>query len=306
MASYTSLPANEQRSWIMKWMESLPRPTKTYHSDTYDRIAKQHNFDGQGKTALITGGASGVGLTITRAFAEANVARIVSISRSVESQEKTRAELEKDFPSVKYIFYQASVTDYEKLENILKEVGSIDILILNAALAHRRADATDISAEEVRDAFEVNAVAPFVLTKSYLAMPMPASGFRTIINISAGAAHMPGFHRVGYGPSKAAGHQIMQNFAQQFKDKNVRVFSFHPGSYYTPGVAANIPKDAIQWDGENLAAHFARWLAGPESDFLHGRFLWAHWDVDELIELKEKLEKDPNFMTIGLVVPPME
>ena len=105
-----------------------------------------------------------------------------------------------------------------------------------------------------------------------------------------------------FRPSKAAGVQVMQQFASQFKDdENIKIVSFHPGSFYTPGVAANFPKGAVKWDEEDLPAHFALWLAGPESKFLHGRFVWANWDVDELIALKETMAEDPRFLTIGLI-----
>jgi NAD(P)-dependent dehydrogenase (short-subunit alcohol dehydrogenase family) len=108
--------------------------------------------------------------------------------------------------------------------------------------------------------------------------------------------------RVGYGSSKAAGVQIMQQFAYQYKDDpSVNIFLFHPGAFYTPGVAANFARADVKWDEEDLPAHFALWLAGPETRFLHGRFMWANWDVDELIVLKERLEKEEAFLTIGLI-----
>lgn len=250
---------------------------------------------------MVTGGASGVGYSISKAFAEASVARIAIVSRSIEAQEKAKAELETEHPTVQVLLYQASVTDNARMTQILQELGRVDVLILNAAAAHRRAEATSITADEMNEAFETNVIAPFNLSKAYLAMPMPAGGSKTIINISAAAAHLPGHFRVGYGTSKAAGVQVMQNFASQYRDSGVRVFSFHPGSYYTPGVAANIPKSMMEWEDIDLPAHFARWLAGSESDFLHGRFLWANWDVNELIALKEKVENDASFLTIGLI-----
>jgi hypothetical protein len=52
---------------------------------------------------------------------------------------------------------------------------------------------------------------------------------------------------------------------------------------------------------EKLPGDFAVWLAGPEADFLTGRFVWAQWDVDELIGMKEKVAQDPSLLTIGLV-----
>lgn len=61
-------------------------------------------------------------------------------------------------------------------------------------------------------------------------------------------------------------------------------------------------KEAFAWEDVELPADFAVWLAGPQSDFLQGKYLWAEWDVDELIALKESLEKDPNLLKIGLVL----
>lgn len=283
-------------------LESRPRPTKTYHFKPYDRISKHHGFDGQGKTILVTGGASGVGYAISKAFAEAGVPRIAIVSRSVDAQEKAKSELETAYPSVQILPYQASVTDNTRMTQILQELGPIDVLILNAAVAHRRAEATAITTEEMQEAFETNVIAPFNLSKAYLAHPMPASGRKTILNVSSAGVHLPGHFRVGYGSSKAAGVQVMQSFASQYKeDENVKIFSFHPGSFYTPGVAANMPKGAVEWEDVDLPAHFAVWLAGPDSGFLHGRYLWANWDVDELTEVKDRLESDATFLTVGLI-----
>lgn len=49
----------------------------------------------------------------------------------------------------------------------------------------------------------------------------------------------------------------MQSFASQYQGDNVRIFSFHPGTLYTPGVAQNLAKGAIEWEDVDLPAHFA-------------------------------------------------
>lgn len=287
----------------MGFFQAMPRPTQTYHTQSYDRIAKQHGFDAQGKTILITGGASGVGYHISRAFAEAGVARIAIISRSADDQEKTKSELEAAFPSTKILPYLASITDTKRTNEILQELGSIDVLILNAAVAHRRGEGVDISVEEVQDAFNTNTVAPFAITKAYLSMANPEK--KTVLNVSSAAVQVSGF-RIGYGPSKAAAVQVMQHFAAEQKDDNVKIISFHPGAIWTPGTEKTLgkifTKDASHWEDINLPAHFALWLAGSESAFLHGRFVWAQWDVDELIALKGTLGKHSNVMKVGLVL----
>ena len=286
----------------MSFFESFQRPTETYHSTTYDRIARHHGFDGKGKTVLITGGATGIGYSLSKAFAGAGVARIAIISRSPGAQEKAKIDLEAAYPSTQILPYRASISNSTRMTEILRDLGTVDILVLCAAVYHRRAKATEIHTQEMQDVFDTNVIAAFNLTKAYLATPLPAAGQKTIINISSAAAQMRSPLRAGYGPSKAAVTQMMQHFAFEQESDHVRIFSFHPGAYYTPAAAEIYTKDAIKWEDINLPAHFALWLAGPESGFLNGRYVWAAWDVDELITLKDRLMKDPSFLTIGLVL----
>lgn len=283
--------------------ECLPRPTKKYHNTTYERIAKRNGFDGHAKTILITGGAGDVGLSICHAFAEAGVTRIAIVSRSAAPQQKAKAELEAAHPSTQILTYQASVTDHDCMAAILHELGTIDVLILAAASIHRRANATELSMQEMRDSFDTNVLAPFTLTKAYLATPLPASGHKTVINISSAVVQVSRTQRAGYGSSKAAAAQLMQHFAAETAPEDcMRVFSFHPGALYTAAVAGHFPKEGMLWDEVGLPADFALWLAGPESGFLHGRHVWANWDVDELVGLKGRLLEDPSFLTVGLVL----
>lgn len=287
----------------MSFFRSLPRPVETYHSATYDRIAKRNSFTGTGKTILITGGASGVGYSISKAFAQSGATRVAIVSRN--PSETAKRDLEAAYPSTRVSLYSASVTNSERMIDILHELGTVDVLVLCATSCHRRANATDISSEEMQDSFDVNVIATFDLIKAYLNMPGSTNLVsKTILNISSAAIQVQSSRRVGYAASKAATAQVLQHFAWEATERNqVRIFSFHPGAFYTPAVAGHFSNDeSMMWDHLDLPGHFALWLAGPESDFLHGRFVWANWDVDELIALKDKLAGDPNFLTIGLVL----
>lgn len=191
----------------MPSLEPLPRPTKIYHATTYDRIAKHNCFDGKGKTILITGGASGIGYSFSKAFTEAGVARTAIVSRSPGSQEKAKTDLEAAFPSIQILPFQASVTDNNRITEVLQKLGTIDVLVLNAAVAHRCAQATEISTEEMQDAFDTNVIATFNIAKAYLAMPLPAAGRNTILNASAAAVHLQSSSRVGYDLAKSLGRK---------------------------------------------------------------------------------------------------
>lgn len=56
-------------------------------------------------------------------------------------------------------------------------------------------------------------------------------------------------------------------------------------------------------DTENLPGQFAVWAASNEAKFLHGRFVWAKWDVTELREgpIRERLDDDEQFLRVGVV-----
>ena len=49
-----------------------------------------------------------------------------------------------------------------------------------------------------------------------------------------------------------------------------------------------------------LPGSFFVWASTKQAAFLHGRFVWCHWDVDELVTMKPRLEADPGFLRIGL------
>lgn len=285
----------------MSLFRSMKRPTTAYHSTSYPRIAQHHGFEGHGKTILVTGGAGGLGYHIARAFAAAGVARLAILSRSRDSQDQAKARLELEFPSTEVMLFQASVTDSRRVQAVFAELGTVDVLVSSAAAIHRRARATDLTADEIQDSFDTNVIATFNITRAYMDLPAPASGVKTVINVSSAALQVSNTLRVGYGSSKAAAACILQHFASEHSRDEVKILSFHPGFFFTPAMARmGFTKENSAWDEVDLPAHFALWLAGPESDFLNRRHVWANWDVDEMIALKEKLEGDRDFLTIGL------
>jgi len=50
----------------------------------------------------------------------------------------------------------------------------------------------------------------------------------------------------------------------------------------------------------SLPADFMVWLASSEAAFLKGRYVWANWDVEEMLARKEEIEADPNLLTMTL------
>lgn len=288
--------------------KDFPRPSqiKTYHTQTYARInPSKSGFNGKGKTIFITGGATGVGYSICRAFADTGVAKIVIVSRSPKPLEKAKQDLTEAHPGLEVHTKQLSVDDTDAVTQAMKEAGPIDVLVLNAFYSHQQAvPSTTIAASEVAKTFNTNVVANYHMMTTYIgSMPTPNSGDKTILVVSSAGSHLSIPMQVGYGASKAALSRMVGQLALEHAPEkdHVKLVSFHPGAIYTAPAQEHYGPDAFEWEDVSLPGDFAVWLASGESGFLHGRFVWAEWDVDELLALKGKMAEDPTFLTIGLV-----
>lgn len=64
--------------------------------------------------------------------------------------------------------------------------------------------------------------------------------------------------------------------------------------------AGNHPKDVPIWDDVSLPGAMAVWLSGTQADFLHGRVVFANWDAEELLQMRDKIQGDPTQLKIGI------
>jgi len=277
-----------------------PAEIKTYHKSSYDRISPEKTFNGQGKTVLITGGASGIGLASAESFARAGVQHLVLVQRRQEALDEAKKSLGSKFPNVKITTYAASVTDYEKITSLLKEVGQIDVLVSNAGWSHPFGPSKDVKLADFQATFEINVFATFHIIKEFLALA--STGPRTIIVTSSAVSQLVNPGQIGYGPSKASSNIVVQHFANETANEDVTVQTFHPGAIYTPGVKGLVPEDFFAWEDVELAGDFAVWLASDEAKFLAGKFVWAQWDVDELLTLKERMAANPLLLTTTIML----
>ncbi|KAI7207062.1 hypothetical protein KC343_g2693 [Hortaea werneckii] len=278
-------------------LTKIPRPVETYHRESYSKILPS-NFDYNNKTALITGSSSGIGYAIAKAFAVAG-ARVVIISRSPNQLEDARWDLQ----AFNVLAYTASVGDESRMKQIFDKVGQIDILVLNAAYIHDFGPTVELPEDQMQASFDMNVIAQWKLVKAFMGLPMPSSGTKTVINISTAGIHLALPHQAAYIASKTAFAQLCQQLATEHTPKEgFRIFSMHPGAIYTPAVAKNMGRDDFPWEDVNLPADFCLWLASGQADFLHGKFVWAQWDVDELIALKSKIVREQSFLQMSLVM----
>ncbi|EOH74967.1 SDR family NAD(P)-dependent oxidoreductase [Enterococcus raffinosus] len=182
------------------------------------------NFEG--KVALITGAAHGIGKGIAEKFAAAG-AHTVIVDYNPETGTKAATEITEKY--VKSLFIQADVSDPQALvdarEKVFKEFGRIDILVLNAGVAFAN-KMNDISFEEWNKTLSINLTGLFNTVKAFYDDFQTNNG--SIVYISSGSALSGTGGGVSYPASKAGGEGLIRGLAKELGPKGVNVNAIAP------------------------------------------------------------------------------
>jgi NAD(P)-dependent dehydrogenase (short-subunit alcohol dehydrogenase family) len=207
-------------------------------------------IDLTGKTALITGGAGGIGRAISQTLAEAG-ARVIIICRDRVKAEETKALIEKKKARADYyILDLADEHDREKgMKQILNEQGPIDILVNNAGISGHMGPVAATPLKELQSVLEVNLSAPFHLAQKVIPS-MQEKGFGRIINISSVAPRVNPAFSVTYNMSKAGLNSFTASLSREVAASGITVNALAPGLVMTdriktkrlPGLAAESGK----------------------------------------------------------------
>ena len=183
-----------------------------------------NNFEG--KVALITGGAHGIGKGIAKQFAERG-AHTVIVDYNEENGKKTESEL--TFGNVKSLFVKTDVSDFSALEKVRDEVfskfGRIDILVLNAGVAFAN-KLNDITVDEWNKTIAINLTGLFNTVKVFYDDFLSNNG--SIVYISSGSALSGTGGGVSYPASKAGGEGLIRGLAKELGPKGVNVNAIAP------------------------------------------------------------------------------
>ena len=194
----------------------------------------------EGKVAMITGGASGIGAASARLFAEhgAGVA-IADLNDNLGRQ--VADEISAAGGQALYRHLDTSEEDewIEVMKSVLERFGRLDIMLNAAGVSGRGADgATSPRVEKLDIAnwnhvMAVNATGVFLGTKHAIG-PMLAAGGGSIINISSIYGIVGSINSASYHASKGAVRTFTKAAAAQYAAQGVRVNSVHPGFVDTP------------------------------------------------------------------------
>ena len=188
-------------------------------------------FDLTGKVALITGSSRGIGEAIARAMAS-HGARVVVSSRSAEACRAVADDINARIGRAAAVAIACHIGRKRELEALVREtlaqLGTIDILVLNAAVNPFYGSLSDIPDSAFDKILDCNIRANHWLCQLVLpAMRERRSGAIVIISSIAG---LHGQRALGtYGLSKAADMQLARNVAAEFGSYNIRANSIAPG-----------------------------------------------------------------------------
>jgi len=186
-----------------------------------------------GKVAVISGGASGIGLGVAGKLALFG-AKVIILDKNAEKGMAAEKELKKNSVDIRFIECDVRLPEQckEAVDKIYGIYGRIDILFNNAGIAIRK-NAVDLEPEEWDLALDVSLKGQYLLTK-YTVPVMKANGGGSIINTGSGWSLKGGPDAVSYCAMKGGTLNMTRAMAIDFGKYNIRVNCICPGDIDTP------------------------------------------------------------------------
>ncbi|MCM3636352.1 SDR family oxidoreductase [Sporosarcina luteola] len=258
-------------------IEAEMDPLPIYDDENYKGSGKL-----KGKNALITGGDSGIGRAVAVAFAKegANVAIAYLDETEDVDANKTVELIEQYGGKAKKI--RVDISEEENCEqlvnDVIKEFGSLNILVNNAGKQFPQDDISQISGDQLRETFDTNFFGLFYLSKAALAHMKEGD---CIINTSSVTAYNGSPGLIDYSATKGAITSFTRSLALNLATKGIRVNAVAPGPIWTPLIPATFDAQKVEQHGadtplkrrgqpaENAPAYV--FLASNDSSYMTGQ-----------------------------------
>jgi len=204
----------------------------------------------EGKTAVITGGDSGIGRAVAIAFAREGADVLISYLDEHADAHETAAYVEA--AGRKAVLVPGDISVPQQCRDIIAKAvgafGRIDILVSNAAFQMTHETIEEISDEEWDHTWATNMSAYFHLVKA--ALPHLGKG-ASIIGSSSVNSDSPNPTLAPYAATKAAIANFTASLAQLLGERGIRVNSVAPGPVWTPLIPSTMPADHVESFGAN-------------------------------------------------------
>lgn len=237
-----------------------------------------------GRTALITGGDSGIGKAVAVLYARegADVA-IVYLPEEQSDAEETRKHVENEGRMC--LLIPGDLTDpafcASAVRKTVETFGKLDILVNNAAYQQRQDGLEAITNEQLDLTFRTNIFSMFYLTRAALEHLKPGSA---IVNCGSITGLEGNKTLIDYASTKGAIHAFTKSLAQSLVEKGIRVNCVSPGPIWTPFIpSTGAPEQATKHGAgtpmgrpgqpEEVAPAFVFFASNADSSYINGEIL---------------------------------
>jgi len=187
----------------------------------------------RGKTAVVTGGGSGIGRACAVQLARDGAAVAVWDLNHDGASETVQMIARESNRAAAYAGSASAKTDIDKiLVQIRADLGPVLILVNNAGISDSR-PFLEITQEAMEQMYRVNLMGPFLLTQAVIP-DMLAAGWGRVINISSSSAQTGAKHMAPYSSSKGGVIALTRTLALEFADRGITVNNIPPGFIDTP------------------------------------------------------------------------
>ncbi len=241
-----------------------------------------------GKNVLVTGASSGIGEAIAIRFAQdgANVA--INYNSGADRAEKVKQKCQAEGKG-KFITVKGNIADEKQIldmfANVLKEFGTLDILINNSGIQAPFAS-EQLTTEEFDRILNVNLRGTFICSREAIKHWLSRDAAGVIVNNSSVHEIIPKPKYLPYSVSKGGMENLTKTLALEYAGRKIRVNSVGPGATVTPinnawindpkahaEVVSHIPMGRAG-TSEEIAGVFA-FMASDESSYITGQTLFA-------------------------------
>ena len=235
-------PPQEQDRQPGKRDEMRPKPR-----------AEMRNWRGSsqlgGKTALITGGDSGIGRAVAIGFAKEGADVAIFYKDEHEDAKDTAGLVEQE--GRRCFLFPGDIGDEtfcgRAVEEAVKSLGRLDILVNNAAEQHPQEGLEQITTAQFERTFKTNIFGMFFITRAALAHLKAGAA---IINTTSVTAYRGSGHLIDYASTKGAIVAFTRSLAANLKSRKIRVNGVAPGPVWTPLIPSSFPAEHVESFGE--------------------------------------------------------
>ena len=258
---------------------------------TEEKSMNMNAFSLEGKVALITGAAYGIGFAIAEAFAAAGAKICFNCRGEHHMEAALAAYAEKGIDAHGYFCDVTKEEDVRAMvAKIEEEVGVIDILVNNAGII-KRIPMLEMSAEDFRQVIDIDLNAPFIVSKAVIP-GMIKKGHGKIINICSMMSELGRETVSAYAAAKGGLKMLTRNICSEYGEYNIQCNGIGPGYIATPQTAplrerrpdgSRHPFDqfivaktpAARWGTPEDLMGPAVFLASDASNFVNGHVLYV-------------------------------